>query len=92
MFLAFLGFHSYCKIGMFRSSLAKKHRNFTSIKKVAKTVEGSLRTYLGEYSDEEPPKHPRSFSYMNIMKLIKSQVPKEKVELTLLELVVKFTH
>ena len=78
MFVAFLGFHSYCKIGMFRSSLAKKHGKFTSIKKVAKKVEGSLRSYLENQLEEEPPKQPHTFSYINIMKLIKSQAPKEK--------------
>ena len=91
MFVAFLGLH-YCKIGIFSSNLAKEHGNYTSAKEIAKKVEGSLRSYLEKQLEEEPPKHQRTFSYVNIMKLFKPQAPKEKIEIKLFELFVKVAH
>ena len=92
MFVAFLGFQAYCKIGIFSSNLAKEHGNYTSANEIAKKVEDSLRTYLENQLEEEPPKQPHTFSYINIMKLIMPEEPNDKVELTLLELIEKVAH
>ena len=92
MFVALLGLYSCSKIGIFSSNLAKEKANFTLAKEMANMVEGSLRTYLENQLEEEPPKQQFTFSFTNIKNFIMPDAQKEKIEYTILELIEKVAH
>ena len=92
MFVALLAIYSHSKIGIFNSNLAKGYGNFTSAKEIAKTIQGSIRTYLENQLEEEPRKQVHWFSYINITKLIMPDAPNKKVEVELIELLKKVAY
>ena len=92
IFVALLGLYSCSKIEIFSSNLAKEKANFTLAKEMANMVEGSLRTYLENQLEEEPPKKQFTFSFTNIKNFIMPDAQKEKIEYTILELIEKVAH
>ena len=90
MFVALLAIYSHSKIGIFSSNLAKSYGNFTSAKEIAKTIQGSFRTYLENQLEEYQPRQPTL--YMKIKKLIIPDAQKKKVEVELIELIKKVAN
>ena len=89
-FVALLAIYTHSKIRIFSSNLSKGYGNYSTAKEIAKTIQGSFRTYLENQLEECQPKQPSL--YMKIKKLIIPDEPKKKVDVELIELIKKVAN